>query len=336
MSRESLNVSTTDVTPRADTDAIPFAEFSTRLLCVVGDSIVFLLLVTHLPAGDVIGRWLSPLPDWLCVALGLVVYFAVFPASPLRATPLQFITGIRVVDYTFIGLGTERALLRATVKTTVLAAAASLVGFAEHAWLLFIAVPGLIMAFLAAVTPYHQALHDVVARTVTVKRSFLAKTEGCEQLASIRIGTDTDRWRRFRGRRILGVLNDAAIVAIPIVLIVMAMPVVVDRDLHYRTNYAFNETSGLRTGLEFFHIERGRWPRDAEEFGEVARTHYPDGGYYELEQDGRIRIRFEHKKLLKEGSIVLIPVVATDGYTWTCAGADGFDNRRLPYACRTR
>ena len=39
----------------------------------------------------------------------------------------------------------------------------------------------------------------------------------------------------------------------------------------------------------------------------AAKQDYPDGGYYELEEDGVIRIRFTVKPELKKGSIILSP-----------------------------
>ncbi len=54
---------------------------------------------------------------------GALLYFVVFWASPMRATPVQFLLGARVVDKAGNKLGLARALVRSVLLTGLIDAA---------------------------------------------------------------------------------------------------------------------------------------------------------------------------------------------------------------------
>jgi hypothetical protein len=80
--------------------------------------------------------------------------------------------------------------------------------------------------------------------------------------------------------------------------------------------------------------EHGRPPSDAAELGAGEKALYPDGGYYVLEPEGRIRIRFTVKRELKNRSIVLMPKFDEGDVNWACAADSGILQRYLPASCR--
>ncbi len=64
------------------------------------------------------------------------------------------------------------------------------------------------------------------------------------------------------------------------------------------------------------------------------RENTEPGGYYELEDDGVIRIRFTVKPELMKGSIVLSPIAGADGITWECHADGGLARKYMIAACR--
>jgi len=107
-----------------------------------------------------------------------------------------------------------------------------------------------------------------------------------------------------------------------------------DRDLRYRTIYAVNAVEGLQNAVCEYYEENSRLPANASEMGSGSRTSYPDGGYYELEEDGVIRIRFTVKPELKKGSIVLSPRLVDEHITWDCRSEGNIAREYLRASCR--
>ena len=108
-----------------------------------------------------------------------------------------------------------------------------------------------------------------------------------------------------------------------------------DMNLRSRVAYAMSATSGLKSGVEAYHTDNGRFPARNEDLGASSAGRYPDGGYYELEDDGVIRIHFEVRPELTNGSIVLTPVPADDRMNWQCLIDGNIEARYLPAICRS-
>ncbi len=90
----------------------------------------------------------------------------------------------------------------------------------------------------------------------------------------------------------------------------------------------------LKIAVEEYYAYYTRWPTKEGELGVATRVNYPDGGYYELEDDGVIRIRFTVKPALKKGSIVVSPTVEEDRITWECHSDGDFAKKYLVAGCR--
>jgi hypothetical protein len=90
----------------------------------------------------------------------------------------------------------------------------------------------------------------------------------------------------------------------------------------------------LKAAVQEYYLDVGRWPTNNREVGAATRVEFPDGGYYELEDDGVIRIRFTVKPELMQGSIVLSPTVGEDGVTWECRTDGGLEKKYMIAACR--
>ena len=145
-----------------------FAEFGVRLIALWFD-LIGVVTVAALTENYV----LSPLglgSDTLGVLVLIVVflYFALSWASPLRATPGQFLAGIRVVSLAGEPLGLPRAALRSVVLALLLVATWLIVDVPARNWMLLLSLLGYAAVFLAAVTPNRQGLHDMLAQSIVV------------------------------------------------------------------------------------------------------------------------------------------------------------------------
>ena len=146
----------------------------------------------------------------------------------------------------------------------------------------------------------------------------------------------TARRPRARGvARITVALKYALVFGIPLLIAMVVIPIHKDRDLQARIAYAWQETGALRQAVEDFHTEHRALPADARALGAVGhRTDYPDGGYYLLESNGRVRIRFTVKPELVNGAVVLTPKIKNDKLQWVCTSEGEFEQRYLPRSCR--
>ena len=103
--------------------------------------------------------------------------------------------------------------------------------------------------------------------------------------------------------------------------------------LRHRVGYAVGQTAMLKAHVQEYYLDVRRWPTKGSDLGAATRVEFPDGGYYELEDDGVIRIHFTATPELMNGSVVLSPAVGKDGITWKCH-ADGLWKGHMIAACR--
>jgi hypothetical protein len=129
-------------------------------------------------------------------------------------------------------------------------------------------------------------------------------------------------------------IGDAIGLAVPVFVLFNVALMMHDRDLIYRTNYAYWETANLKTAVAAYYDAFGDWPGPGSDLGVPSRSDYPDGGYYELEDDGVIRIYFEVLPDLVKGTIVSSPVTGADGVTWKCRAEGEIARSHLPAECR--
>jgi hypothetical protein len=127
---------------------------------------------------------------------------------------------------------------------------------------------------------------------------------------------------------------DALVLGVPVFVLFNVALIQYDRDLVYRTGYAMEKLKGLKMAAEVYHDEYSRWPDHDSDVGIASKADYPDGGYYELEDGGVIRIRFTVIPDLIKGSIVLSPRVQDAGHTWVCHSEGDIARNHLPAPCR--
>lgn len=172
---------------------------------------------------------------------------------------------------------------------------------------------GYALVFLAAVTPNRQAAHDLLARSLVVNRIALNSSEQRDRLRE-HVADN----RKRRRPSVIRMVVDAFLLGVPVFVLWNITMVKHDRDMRFRIGYAAEAASALKIGVEVYYDEYQEWPAKDAALGVSTRGEYPDGGYYELEEDGVIRIRFEVRPELKNGSIVLSPELQDGNMTWAC------------------
>ncbi len=292
-----------------------FAEFGIRMVGVGLDFSVAIGLAKLAVTSILAHVYLTELEQTVTAGVVLLFYFTGFWASPLRATPAQLLLGMRVVDEQGQRLGVGRSLVRSMLLVGLIFSAFSIFEVQSNPYFIIITVPGFVLIFLAALTPGRQAAHDFAAGSIVVNRG-----------ANL-----TPERRRPTFPSILGNL---LVLGVPIFLIVTAIQIGTQRDMRYRTNYAISAVAGMKLAVEEYYRHNSRWPTTETELGVSAKEHYPDGGYYELESDGVIRIRFTVRPELVGGSIVLRPSMNDEDFEWQCSTNGFIEPVYLPAMCR--
>jgi uncharacterized RDD family membrane protein YckC len=310
-----------------------FADFALRIAALFVDFVLVIFLATALkdhvlvPAGFAIS---DNRPVGLFVFL---VYFAVAWSSPLRATPGQLLTDIRVVSISGSRLDIGRAVLRSIVLTGLIAGAFLIFEKPLDSLLLAVAVIAYALIFLAAVTPNRQAAHDWLARSIVVSRRTMSAPDRRERLLAHVADSEpaTLKERRPGAWRMIG---DAIGLALPVFVLINVSQMQYDRELIYRTIYAYSKIEDLKIAVALHHRETDDWPSADAKLQAPTRADYPDGGFYELEEDGLIRIRFTVIPDLVKGTIVATPRVSDGKYSWACYSEGEIARKHLPVMCR--
>lgn len=268
----------------------------------------------------------------LSFVLAVVVYFALFWSSPFSASPGQLLLGIRVVDAAGTRLPPSRAVLRAGAMVCLIVFALVALWSPYNSWLIPVSLVALCLALLAGMTRRQQGLHDLVASSFVVKRSTLIDEESRHRLRAALSDEGPTRLRRPSTMR---VAIDALVLGSVALAAHNLSTMMRDRDIIYRTNYAVNQTSPLRNAVSAFAKFERRWPNGQEELGLGRRERYPAGGYFELNDNGEIHIRFEVVAELAQRTIVLRPRLEAGEVEWYCDADPSIRFQHLPPVCRT-
>lgn len=293
-----------------------FAEFGIRMAAIAID--FWLMLFAAQAMRDYIPgveSLVQKFNNWPIVTALLFVYFTLAWVSPLKATLAQALFGFRVVDQSGERLTLVRAAIRGAVLIGCIHAAYIAFETPPKVWLAPVALAAYVALYFAAFTRNRQALHDVLARSIVVNRG---------------VTITSDHPPPSVIRKVI----DAVVLIVPVYLLWNVAQIMNHKDMAYRTNYALNAVHDLKYAVEIFHLQFDRWPTEDDELGASRRFHYPDGGYYELEDNGVIRIRFEVRPELKYGSLVVSPVVGDEGITWDCHVEGNIKQTYLPAMCR--
>ncbi len=310
-----------------------FAEFGIRMAAFVLDIYLVLFLATSAVTYVLEPIGLYVLDHRLVTVALFVVYLSLFWSSPMRATPVQYLFGMRVIDEEGETLSFRSAVLRGLILTGLFAGASTIFGRLAYPYLDVVALPAIALLFLAAMTPNRQALHDLLAHSVVVNKKALKSQEYWDQLREYVANADAAP-RKKRRPSIFSIIGNAFVLGVPIFGILTFLAIEKDRNLRFRTMYAVNQTATMKIAVEEFYLYNSRWPENAAEAVVAARVDYPDGGYFELEDDGVIRIQFTAKPELMSGSIVLSPTPVEEGIRWECHVDGDIASNYLMSACR--
>jgi uncharacterized RDD family membrane protein YckC len=301
-------------------------SFTDRLIAFVIDLIVLLLAIAAIISS------LHRIDDRACpwvMLLLLLGYFVGLTASPVRGTLGKLVQGLRVVDYDGNTLKPWRAVLRSSVLAALLFGAISVVQSATDPRppdpsLFPLAIGSMLLLFSAAVTPRRQALHDLLARSIVVRKDALQRPDANECIRYV-VGGGARRPSVF------SILGNVLVVSLPAFLLFTTGPVYKDMNLRARVAYAVQETSNLRSLVEDYYTLEGSFPPNAVSLGVAAETPYPDGGYYRLEEEGAIRIGLTVLPSLKDGSMLLEPSTDNNGAVhWDCTVHGNLADKYVP------
>lgn len=312
---------------------VPFAGFERRSAAAIIDvAAVFFLTYWLISNSKLLASWTpTGRPALATVA---VLYFALGWASPLGATPAQWALRFQIVDESGNRLGLGRAMVRAVVFIVGVLGILLLAQVPEHRWLLLVVAGSLAAFWIALVTKNGQGLHDLVVRSVAVKSAVLKSPE---LRSKIRRYTErnTKLPRNSRIPRPARVILASVLPLLVLVGFYSAALARYEMGLRYRISYAYSETSSLRSALEATYRATDQWEKSEAVLGTPANLDFPDGGYFTLEDEGVIRIRFTVIPELKRISLVVTPHWDGNTLTWSCHAEGEIAGGVLPAHCRS-
>jgi uncharacterized RDD family membrane protein YckC len=270
---------------------------------------------------------------WLVFGAIVSFYFASMWSSPMRATPTQFLFGMRVLDEKGETLEFRNALIRGAVLVGLATTSLALFNPEGATYLRIAALAACVPLFLAALTPHRQGLHDILARSIVVNKKAIKSPEQQSRMREFLADQDPQSIKHRRAS-IPRMAGDLLALVLPVFFIHTALQAAHDKDIRARTSYALSAIKGLQIALETFYEEESRWPSSSIELGASTKDEFPDGGYYELEDHGRIRIRFTVKPELVVGSLVMAPLIIDGRSEWKCHQEGDIKPAHLPASCR--
>ena len=311
----------------------PFAGFERRAAGVIIDFLAMFFVAGAIQVSILARLDLgvgSLRPVFFAVA---VLYFTLSWTSALGATPVQWLLRMRVVNKAGERLSLSRAALRAMLLVGGIEAAMTLFLVPEKPWFLTIAAPTVVLLFLAALTTNRQGIHDLLAGSLVVMRDAVKTSASRNNIREYVAANDlaTRAKRRPKAFRILvaGMLVFVVLFGMYNIALLQF-----DRELRYRVEYAYRETGDLRAALLGAKTRLGYWATTKEELGAETRAAYPDGGYYQLEENGVIRIRFTVIPKLKKISVIIGPNWNGEEFVWACRVEGEISQGMLPARCR--
>ncbi len=325
---------TADMTTPSNLDANSlFAGFGVRIAGVLLDLII-VTIIAETVAVDVIEAIGLTVTDRRPIILAVfLLYFSVFWSSPMRATPAQLLFGMRVVDEMGERLSLGRAVVRGALLIGLYATAVTIIRITSTPYLGVVALVGYPLLFLAALTPNRQAGHDLLVHSLVVNKTALKSRERLAQLRE-HVSDSDPVSRKQRRPSVKSIVENMIVLVIPVIVLLVFAQVDHGRKLSYRIGYAVGEVAMLKFAVEEYYAYYTRWPTMESELGVATRVNYPDGGYYELEDHGVIRIRFTVKPQLMKGSIVLSPKIDDGSVIWECHADGDFTKKHLIAGCR--
>jgi uncharacterized RDD family membrane protein YckC len=317
----------------AEVPIAPFAGFARRSAAAIIDvAAVFFLSFWLMSSSKLLTSWTpTGRPVLATVAL---LYFAVGWASPLSATPAQWALRFRIVDESGDRLALGRAIVRAVLFIGGVLGIWVLAQVPENRWLLLVVAVSVAAFWLALFTKNGQGLHDLVVRSVAVKSAVINSPEGRSEIRRYTERNTKLPWKSTKPRPARVIL----VSVLPLVVLVgfyNAALVRYEMGLRHRISYAYSETSRLRGALEATYRATDQWEKSEAVLGTPTTLEFRDGGYFLLEDEGVIRIRFTVIPELKRISLVVTPSWDGSTLTWNCRAEGEIAGGALPAQCRS-
>lgn len=310
-----------------------FAEIAVRIIAFGADLIVVLFGMIFLNE-RLFG--LVGLGDDLRTAawmLLMIAYFTVSWTSPLRATPLQWLLGLRVLHQSGRQLKFHEALIRGVAVSLLWA----FVLFALHqffrpvAWFLIAAVA--LLLYVPSITARRQGPHDYLVRSVVVNRRALRSADDQQRMQKF-LADEKAAVSKAARPSIPKMITDALVLGVPLYLMVAGIQFTHHKNMYARISYAMHAAQETKYAAQKFYLESGAWPQTETELGMPMRHNYPAGGYFELQGNGSIRVQFEILPELKNGTILIEPQVDAGKVAWQCRAIGDIRRKYLPAGCR--
>ena len=310
-----------------------FAEIAVRIVAFAADMIVILFVMKFLD--DHVFSFVGLGDEFRTSAwvLSLAVYLTASWVSPLRATPMQFLFGMRVLSDS----GKRLSLRDAAIRSVALIAQWGLALFllkqfiVVNEWVKLAAVA--LLFYVPSVTARRQGLHDLLARSVVINKRALRSDDDERRMRDFLVDQGAEM-RRSSRPSIYNMVVDAVVLALPVFAMSVAIETSKQKNMYARMAYAMTETLDTRQRAQSWFEATGDWPKTEAELGRPLRHNYPAGGYYQLEPGGVIRIQFEVRPELKNGSILYEPQVSDGKVTWQCRTVGDIEQRFVPRRCR--
>lgn len=262
-----------------------------------------------------------------------IAYLTLSWWSPLSATPAQYLLRMRVVRLSGQPLGPGRAAARSLLLIGGVVGAMTLFEVPKNPNYLLLAVPVMLVLFAGVFTPNRQSGHDYLVRSIVVMKDALETTEARAALRDY-VACNDGGLLKLRRPTALEVTSAVVAVGLPVFGLYNVALSQFDRELRARMSYAYQETRELRVALQEVYLYEERWGSTAADLGTPTRVDYPDGGYYELEEDGSIRIQFTVIPKLKKVQLVITPDWNDGELDWQCRAEGEIAQAVLPSRCR--
>ncbi len=311
-----------------------FAEIAVRVVAFGVDLILVLFLMLflndHVLSAVHVNDQLQT-AAWVAILVG---YFTLSWVGPLQATPTQWLFQMRVLHKSGAPLSLREALVRSVALVALWSFALFVLNrfFTEPGvWLKIAGV--VLLLYVPSVTARRQGLHDFLANSIVVNKRAL-RSDAAEHDMHEFLKAPDPQVRRSSRPAIHKMVVDAVVLAIPIYIVTMGIEVAHRKNMYARTAYALDEARQMQTMVRTSYEVTGQWPATEEELGMPLRHNYPAGGYFQLEEDGVIRIQFEILPELKNGSLLLEPRIKDGKVIYECRAVGDFMWRYVPGSCR--
>ncbi len=170
---------------RVENSDNPFADFEARVVVIMIEYVALLILTAPIQRYvlELFGG-LAPHGRYVSLVLAML-YFTLSWASPMRATPIQFLFKMRVVDLKGERLSVGMAALRSLLLIAAVFAAMTLFRIPENPMFALLAFPVIALLFIAALTPNRQSAYDYLVRSIVVKKFAVKSPEDRDRLSKL-------------------------------------------------------------------------------------------------------------------------------------------------------